>query len=218
MRDVAGLPGGAPTRLLRIPNGLPRLPEEVADPAAKVVVSAGRLTRQKGYDLLIPAFAQVLEAHPDWELRIFGSGPEQDDLQRRIDELGVGHAVRLMGRTRQMNVELARASVYALSSRYEGFPMVLVEAMGVGLPAVAFDCPRGPADLVAHGTTGLLAPPGDVPALAAALAAVMASEELRRSMSQAARRAALDYCFDAALGQRWEDALDGLVREDPSGR
>ncbi len=124
--------------------------------------------------------------------------------------------MHFMGRTQQMDRELARASVYALSSRFEGFPMVLIEAMGVGLPVVAFDCPRGPGDLVVNGENGLLIPDQDVDALAAGLRRVIEDDALRSTMATAARRTATDYCLDGPLGRMWRRLLSELAASGPS--
>lgn len=187
----------------KVPNGLPELPDVVADPSAKVVVAAGRLSRQKGFDLLVRAWAQVAERRPDWELRIFGDGPEKDALQTRIQDLGLDESVRLMGRTSHMYDEMARGSVYVLSSRFEGFGMVIIEAMSVGLPVVSFDCPRGPADIITAGQDGLLVPAEDVDALAQALLQVLESDALRERMSAAARVTAGRYAM-SEIGKIWE--------------
>ncbi|MDP9436001.1 MAG: glycosyltransferase family 4 protein, partial [Actinomycetota bacterium] len=211
-RDYRAALDGTGVDVRRIPNGLPRLPERVSDQSAKVVVAAGRLTRQKGFDLLVRAFAEVAARRPDWQLRIFGEGAEQEALQRAIRDLGLTGSVWLMGRTAQVPDEMARASLYALSSRFEGFGMVIIEAMSAGLPVVAFDCPRGPADIVTHGQDGLLVPAEDVGALAQALLRLIEDDDLRQTMASAARSTAQDYAMDR-LGRLWESLLGDLARE-----
>ena len=200
---------GAPVDVRKIPNGLPRLPDITSDQTEKVVVAAGRLTRQKGFDLLVDAYAKVAAQRPDWRLRIFGDGTDREALQRRIHELGATDSIELMGRTGQMYEEMAKASIYALSSRYEGFGMVIIEAMSVGLPVVSFDCPRGPSDIITTEYDGILVPPEDVDALAAAILRLIDDDELRRSMAAAARRTAQDYSLER-LGERWQELLRDL--------
>lgn len=208
--DYARALAGSDVEIRKIPNGLTRLPDRVSDQSSRVVVALGRLTRQKGFDLLVPAFARVLEGHPDWELRIFGDGAERENLQDQIEQLGVGGSVRLMGRTRDVYEELARGSLFAMSSRFEGFGMVIIEAMASGLPVVSFDCPRGPGDIITPGRDGLLVPPRDVDALAEGLTTLISDPALRRSMAVAARETAERYSM-ARIGVEWQQVVDGFV-------
>jgi glycosyltransferase involved in cell wall biosynthesis len=207
--DYAALLEGARTRVELLPNAVPPLGGGVAGPDAQVVVAAGRLTRQKGFDLLIDAFARIAPDHPGWEVRIFGGGKEKEALERRIAAAGLAGRVRLMGSTRKLGEAFAAASVFALSSRWEGFGMVIVEAMGSGLPAVSFDCPRGPADIITPGVDGVLVPPEDVAAFADALGALMADPERRRAFGRAALETARAY-DPAAIGARWDALLAEL--------
>ncbi|GAA3138601.1 hypothetical protein GCM10010466_31940 [Planomonospora alba] len=202
-RDYQRLLPGTP--VVRIPNAVPDLAGR--RPAAhdtRLVVAAGRLTAQKGFDLLVQAFARVVRDHPDWRLRIYGSGTKKAELRALIDELGVGGNVALMGRTDRLPDRLAEASLYVLSSRFEGLPMVMIEAMAHGLPVVAFDCPTGPADVLTDGVDGLLVPAGDVEALAAGIGRLIRDGELRRRMGAAARETVRDYAPDAVM-PLWEN-------------
>jgi glycosyltransferase involved in cell wall biosynthesis len=210
-RDYAGLLAGTATRLVRIPNPVPRIPGPGADPEAHVIMAAGRLLGQKGFDLLLPAFAPVAERHPDWELRIYGGGRLRKDLTQQIDALGLTGRVHLMGRVDGLGPAMAEASIYALSSRFEGFPMVLLEAMSKGLAVAAFDCPNGPADAIEDGVDGRIVPAEDVDALGAALLALAEDEALRRRLGAAAVRAAQRYKLKA-IGARWDALLADLAR------
>jgi glycosyltransferase involved in cell wall biosynthesis len=203
---------GSGTCVVRIPNSLTPLTGGPADPRSKVVVAAGRLTHQKGFDRLIPAFEQVLREHPDWTLRIYGSGPHRRRLERLVVERGLYNNVLLMGRAERMGDELAQGSVYVLSSRFEGFGMVLIEAMSKGMAVVSFDCPRGPADLITHGVDGLLVPNGDVDALARAILDVVGDEDRRRRLGVAAVESAGRYNPEVVGGQ-WDDLFDRLLVE-----
>jgi glycosyltransferase involved in cell wall biosynthesis len=215
--DYGRLLGGSRTRVQAIPNPVPASDAPAADPDAKVVIAAGRLNLQKGFDLLVPAFAEVARRHPDWRLRIYGSGPERGRLQAQIDELGAGDTIALLGRSERLGEAMAEASIFALSSRWEGFPMVLLEALGSGLAVVSFDCPTGPGDIVRDGREGALVPPEDVGALAAALDGLIGDPARRRAFADAARRRAGDFDI-AAVGARVEALLAQLGAQERSGR
>ena len=161
-RDYEGALGGA-TRVVRLPNAVPPLGGERARPESKVVVAAGRLNSpQKGFDLLIDAWKPVAAAHPDWQLRIYGRGHLRAALKRQVRDAGLADDVFLMGATRDLGSALAEGSAFVLSSRYEGFGIVVVEAMSKGMAVVSFDCPRGPGEIIDDGRDGVLVPDGDV--------------------------------------------------------
>jgi glycosyltransferase involved in cell wall biosynthesis len=210
------LPPGRPP-IVYIPNAVPRLEGGLADPSSRVVVAAGRLTPQKGFDRLIPAFAQVVERHPEWKLRIFGSGAKRNALEKLVAKHDVSENVRLMGRTSDLGGEFAKASIFALSSRFEGMPMVLLEAMSQRLPVVSFDCPTGPRQLITSGENGLLVPNGDVDAFAAALLEVIEDDEKRARMADAALASARRYDLDV-VGRQWAELLHGLVESKAAGQ
>jgi len=186
------------------------LRQRLSRQTAKTVVAAGRLFPQKGFDLLIPAFAEVAREFPDWRLHIYGTGPKRDRLRRLIDELGVRDNVRLMGRTDRLDEKLADASLFVLSSRFEGLPMVMLEAMTHALPVVSFDCPTGPADVIVHGENGLLVPPGDVAGLAQAMITLIRDRELRVAMGKAALRTVAGYGPEA-VAPRWHELFTELT-------
>jgi glycosyltransferase involved in cell wall biosynthesis len=210
-RDYRGLLSrdGGGTLVERIPNALPPLGGGVSGLDAPVVVGAGRLNGQKGFDRLIDAFALVLREEPSWRLRIYGDGSARPELERQIASLGVRSSVSLEGTTSSMGEELARGSVFALSSRFEGFGMVIVEAMSKGLAVVSFDCPRGPGEIISDGVDGLLVPNDDVEAFARALLAVIRDAALRRRLGAAGIEKARSFSEDA-VGERWDAFLDRL--------
>jgi glycosyltransferase involved in cell wall biosynthesis len=214
-REYAGLVHG-PLRVAVVPNSARALEGGEASPDARTIVAAGRLTPQKGFDLLIEAFALVAPSHPGWRLRICGGGWQRPELERLVAERGLDEAVDLPGRVKQLGEEMARASLFVLSSRFEGFPLILIEAMSKGLPVVSFDCPTGPRDVIEDRRNGILVPPGDVEALARAMAEVMDDPELRRRLGAAAALTARGYTIDA-VGPRWESLFDELTDRRPAG-
>lgn len=197
-------------RVLRIPNAVLSLDQKQSDQSGRMVIAAGRLLPQKGYDLLIPAFAKVVARHPDWQLRIYGDGRRRDEIRALIEEHHVYNHVYLMGRTTQLDDEMTKASLTVLSSRFEGLPMVLIEAMTHALPVVSFDCPTGPADVLTDGVDGILVPPEDVEGLAAAMIRLIGDPPLRRKMGAAAAQTAISYGPDA-VNPQWEHLFTELL-------
>jgi len=185
-----------------IPNAVPRLPGGPSALDRPVVLAAGRLLPVKGFDRLIRAFALAAPDQPEWVLRICGSGEEQGALRALAAELGLGGRMQLPGRVREIGGELNGAAVFALSSRTEGLPLALLEAMSKGLAVVSFDCPTGPRELIEHGVNGLLVPNGDEVAFGRALATLMEDEQLRRRLGAAALRTAERYSLNAAA-EHW---------------
>jgi glycosyltransferase involved in cell wall biosynthesis len=207
--DYARMLGAARTHVAQIPNAVPELGGGTASPDSKVVVAAGRLTPQKGFDLLIPAFAEVVREHPDWQLRIHGAGPQRPELRRLIGDHDVYNNVFLMGPTAQLGEALAQGSIFVLSSRFEGFGMVIVEAMSKGLAVVSFDCPRGPSEIVSDGVDGVLVPELDVAAMGRAISELASDREQRARLGAAAIETAKRYDREA-IGERWDALLSEL--------
>jgi glycosyltransferase involved in cell wall biosynthesis len=179
------LPG---VRIETVPNSVPALAPgvEPADGSAKFVVAAGRLVPVKRYEDLITAFGKVVAERPDWGLRLYGGGEQRDRLAALAEELRLGPRFRLMGRAAPIEPELAKGSILAVSSAMESFGMTIVEAMRAGLPVVSTDCPFGPGEIIDHGVDGLLVPPGDTDAMAAALLALINDDGRRKRMGRAA--------------------------------
>jgi glycosyltransferase involved in cell wall biosynthesis len=198
-----------PVRVARIPNTVYGLDGRTARLDARTILAAGRLTRQKGFKLLIRAFADVSADHPEWRLRICGGGPLERRLQAQIERLGLADVVTLAGPAEHLGDEMANASIFALSSRVEGFPLVLIEAMSRGMAVVAFDCPTGPRDVIQDHRNGILVPPRDTAALAAALREMIEDPELRRRCGAAAVATGRQYGIDA-IGPRWDALLEEL--------
>jgi glycosyltransferase involved in cell wall biosynthesis len=210
-RDYAGVARS----VVRIPNPTPASPGGRAGLEAPVIAAAGRLTSQKGFDLLIAAFAPVARRHPEWTLRIHGGGPERASLEAQIEAEQLSGRVVLTGPTRRLGDALAQAGLFVLSSRFEGFGLVILEAMSHGLPVVSFDCPRGPGEIITSGRDGTLVPPGDVPGLTAAIEQLVTDPALRRAYGAAALETARAY-DPAAVAAQWEALLLSLEQADPA--
>jgi glycosyltransferase involved in cell wall biosynthesis len=197
-----------------IPNATPFDVDEPAPLSSRTVLAAGRFTHQKGFDRLVAAYAPLAESHPDWQLHIYGHGELWEQISAQVGGLDVGDRIQLKGITSEFEAVLKNASVYAMSSRFEGLPMVLLEAFSKGVPPVSFDCPEGPRQLIEDGVNGLLVPEGDVPALTQALRGVMDDDDLRRRLGAGALRSAAEYHVDAVV-ERWIslfEELDGKRR------
>lgn len=193
-----------------IPNPILRYERRPEPPGAKILAAVGRLDTQKGFDMLLEAWAMVQDRHPDWSLSIWGIGPNQPALSEQIDRLGLAGRASLRGLSANSADWIAAASAFVLSSRYEGFGNALAEAMAAGLPVVAFDCEFGPGEMITHGQDGLLVPPGDVPALAESISSLLANRDLRDRLGPAASRSATRYAADAVL-QHWDAVLPLMV-------
>lgn len=191
-----------------IPNPLTNYPTQQADWNNKVVISVGRYDFQKGFDMLIEAWVQVASKHPDWQLRIFGPG---DNMlyQLQADNLGLKGVVHCMGVSDRVYDEMAKASFYVLSSRYEGFGLVLIEAMAVGLPCVAFACPAGPKDIVSDHQDGLLVERNNVRKLADAINYLIEHDEVRQRYAAQAIINSRRYNLDNIM-KMWMSLFDNI--------
>ncbi len=184
------------------------------DYSAKRVIAVGRLDSQKGFDLLISAWKHVQEHFPDWSLDIYGEGDLREPLQRQIDGLGLGGCVALRGRTADMPEELARHSIMVLSSRFEGFGLVLCEASVCAIPQVSYCCESGPSEIIEDHKSGILVKQvGDIHGLALALGELMTSEDMRRRMGQCAERLSHRFDLPEVVG-RWRELLDKLALQN----
>ncbi len=194
-------------------NGAPPYDGPRSTGESRVVVAAGRLTRPKGFDILIDAWSQVAQIHPDWRLDIYGEGHGREDLTRQIADLGLTEQVRLRGFTTQLQAELAAASIFVLSSRAEGYPRVILEAMACALPVVSTDCPSGPREMIESGTDGVLVPTNDPAALAVALVELIElGPEGRRRLGEAGLARAHSQS-QPEIARRWEELLESLLSQ-----
>ncbi|MCC4114263.1 glycosyltransferase family 4 protein [Aromatoleum toluclasticum] len=172
------------------------------------IVAMGRFVRQKGFDLLLDAFSNVSRAYPQWALVLLGDGPEREELVRKAQSLEIGDSVHFAGAVSDPATYLSHAAFFVMSSRFEGFGNVLVEAMACGLPVVSFDCPSGPADIIDDGRNGLLVAPEDTAALAQAMVRMIADETMRGNMARQAQHDALRFDLDSTLDAWQKQVFD----------
>ena len=175
------------------------------------LIAVGRLSHEKGFDLLIKTFAWLAPQFPDWDLEIWGEGPERLALEGLRDESGLSARVQLPGLTEEIHTQYARSDLFVLSSRFEGFPNALCEAMSHGLPVVATSCSGGVRDIIRQGVDGLLVPPEEPMALAEAMARLMGYPSLREVLGTNAREVVQRFSVEDILDQ-WENCLLQAVR------
>lgn len=194
-----------------IANPLPFDTEQTSTLTARRVIAAGRYDYQKNFEALIDIWAQVSPQFPDWHLDIYGDGPLRGALEERVERLGLSGTLSLQKPTRDMPAEYLRSALYAMTSHYEGLPMVLLEAQTMGLPIVSYACQCGPRDIVADGETGYLVDLYDEQAFVARLMSLMASEGERQRMGANAREASQRYRLERIMPQ-WEQLFEELYR------
>jgi len=193
-----------------LPLGEPVLrPVQILASERKLLLAVGRLDEGKQFDCLLDAFATLAIRHPSWDLVILGEGPERAGLEQQIAALGLQRRASLPGRAGNMGDWYGRADLYVMSSRFEGFPNTLTEAMAHGCAAVSYDCDTGPRDLIRHEVDGLLvAPVGDVPALTEALDRLMGDEGERTRMASRALEVRERYSMEKIIAM-WDATFDG---------
>ena len=194
-----------------IPNAANFIADSYSDCSAKRVIAVGRLDYQKSFDRLILVWEKVHEKMPDWRLDIFGQGEWKEMLQRMIDERELQDCVKLNGPTKDIGKEYAESSMLVMSSHYEGFPMVMIEAMACGLPAVCFDFKCGPRDIIVEGENGLIVKDGDIEGLVEAIVKLMKDVELRKRMGESAKRVVETYSEERVM-RMWEDLYEEILR------
>lgn len=190
-----------------IPNARTYNPTTTAMLNTKRVIAVGRYTHQKGFERLIEAWNLICRQHPDWHLDIIGDGEDRPKLQEHIDQHNIESHITLCPPTKNMDAVYREASIVAMSSRYEGLPMILLEAQAYGLPIVSFACKCGPADVVTDGVDGFLVTEGDVESLASKLTTVIEDDALRQQMGRAARIASERYAEDVVM-KKWIELFE----------
>lgn len=197
-----------------IPNAAMHIGNKYSDSTAHRIIAVGRLDYQKGFDRLIEAWAliQKHKKYKDWNLDIFGQGEWHDMLQQMIERHGLQDNTHINRPTRDIGTEYAKSSLLVMSSNYEGFPMVMIEAMACGLPVVSFDFKCGPKDIIKDGINGLLVPNGNIDALAQAMMKIMDNDTYRKELSLNARQVVSTYSEDTVMA-KWIRLFNSLVEK-----
>lgn len=206
---------GALPNIQVIPNAAKVVVGKMSDVKSKRVIAVGRLDYQKGFDRLIKAW-DIVAKEPrlkEWRLDIFGQGEWQQMLNEMIRERGLQGSAYINRPTNSINEEYAASSLIVMTSNYEGFGMVLVEAMSKGVPAISFDCVCGPSDIIQHDKNGLLVKNGDIEALAEAMKRVMMDDKYRARLSAEASKITQKYDEEKVM-QRWYDLFQTLKNEN----
>lgn len=185
------------------------IPENYCVQGQKVLLAVGRLDRQKGFDELIYAFSKIAAANQDWDLVILGEGELRPSLENLVSKVGLANRIRLPGRAGNVGKWYEYADIYVMSSRFEGFPNTLLEAMSYGLPVVSYDCDTGPRDIITNEVDGLLVKQGDIFALQSTLARLMNDKELRALFATNALRVNERFSVNRVV-KLWENLFEDV--------
>jgi glycosyltransferase involved in cell wall biosynthesis len=197
-----------------VPNPILPVPAQPGEtpflPHRPVVMTAGRLSREKGCDLAIRAFARLSDRYPDWHLLILGEGAQRSELEALVTELGMNERISLPGRVKNPYDYYRKADLFVLPSRYEGLPNALCEAMACGMPVVAANCSPGVAEVIRNGVNGLLTETENVDSLAAAMSNLMGDKDQRASLGEQALLSVEPYDLDRVI-TLWENLIRELI-------
>ena len=199
-------------RVFVIPNAVPYYPETGGSLINKQVIMVGRYNDAKGYDYLIPAWDIVHKKHLDWTLQVYGSGELYEQVVQWINERHLQDTIILHEPVNNIIEKYKESSICVLSSRYEGFSLVLLEAMACGVPVVSFDCPYGPRNIIRNGEDGLLVEEKNPQALADGICRFIEDESLRQQFGAKARENIRRFSKEAIM-QQWMDTFNSLIRE-----
>ena len=203
---------GALPNMVVIPNARTFTPTNTSLLQNKIVLAVGRLTYQKGFERLIEAWSLLNDKFPDWKLVIVGDGEKKEELEQLVVDSCLQDSVFLKAPVKDMEQLYREASVIAMTSRYEGLPMILLEAQAYGIPIVSFKCQCGPADIITDGKDGFLVPEGNIPMMAEKLSMLMADYQLRAKMGKAAVLSSKRFDEERVMNQ-WENLFRSLLNK-----
>ena len=197
------------SKLFVIPNSLSFIADEPAKLENKRIIAVGRLTEQKGFDILMSIAQIIKDEIPDWHIDIFGDGEDKSKLLELISEKKLESFVTINPPTKNIKEELLSSSLFVMTSRWEGLPMILLEAKACGLPIVSFDCPEGPADVIRDCEDGFLIECGDISALSEKIILLGKNQELRKQFGMMAKQSSNKYTA-SSIFIKWNDLFNSL--------
>ncbi len=195
-----------------IPNPLSFYPQDKSSLKNKKVLAVGKQSFQKGYDRLLKSWKAVHAKHPDWSLDIYGTISKKEGLDNLANDLGIASSVNFYPPVKNIADKYKEASIYVMSSRYEGFGMVLTEAMAYGVPCVSFDCPYGPSDIITNNENGILVKNHDTDGLANGINYLIDNDEIRSEMGVKARENVQRYMPEKIV-EKWHVLFKSLKRQ-----
>lgn len=194
-----------------MPNPLTvEFPPQIADRSSKKIITLGRLSQEKNHISFIQAFSKIASHYPEWGVEIYGRGEELFNLENRNNELQLKHQVLMVDHTNNVSEKLDTAALFVLTSKTEGFPLVILEAMAHGLPVIAYACPFGPSYIINDKKDGVLIPLDDEEQLAAAIEYLVLNEEVRARMGQEGRRRAGEF-LPETIALQWMTLFNNLI-------
>tara|TARA_R110002050_G_scaffold74791_6_gene160452 strand:+ start:892 stop:1998 length:1107 start_codon:yes stop_codon:yes gene_type:complete len=194
-----------------ISNPLSFFPEESASLKNKKVIAVGKHCHQKGYDRLLKIWQIVVKKHPDWILEIYGSFSPHHDLKALSEKLNIENNIKLFPPVKNIKDKFLESSIQVLPSRFEGFGMVLTEAMSCGVPPISFDCPCGPSDIISQNEDGFLIKNGDIQAFSNALLKLIENQDMRITMGKAAKKNVKRYLPENIV-PKWDELFKSLIK------
>lgn len=193
-----------------IPNPMPFESEERSKLSSKIALVVGKQSYQKGYERLLEIWKLVAEKHPDWKLEVYGKLDPSLNLDLNSEQLGISDKVGFYPPIKNIHEKYKEASIYLMTSRYEGFGMVLIEAMSMGVPCISFDCPYGPSDIIANNKDGFVIKNGDIQGFANAVIKLIEQDDLRQTMGSNAAENVKKYHIDV-IGKQWDSLFTELM-------
>ncbi|WP_062059375.1 glycosyltransferase family 4 protein [Aquimarina longa] len=198
-----------------IPNPLSFYPNTQSTLQNKKVLAVGKQSFQKGYDRLLQSWKIAVSQHPDWQLDIYGTISKEENLEQLASDLGISDTVNFYPPVKNISEKYKEASIYVMSSRYEGFGMVLTEAMAYGVPCVSFDCPFGPSDIIKDQQNGFLVKNGDIAELGNKINTLMSDENKRQMMGKSARKS-VTYYLPEKIASVWDQLFKETLKKRAS--